>query len=108
METVSPQQALEMVKAGAAYGIDVREREEWDLGHYEMFALNSLSTFDVASLPTDKPIIFICRSGGRSQKACNAVEPTGLKVINMEGGMLAWQAAELPMSAKDGAPKIVQ
>jgi len=106
METVTPAQALEMVQSGAAYGIDVREVDEWDVGHSELFTLNALSTFDSDALPTDKPIIFICRSGNRSGKACDAVEPTGLKVMNMEGGMLAWQEAGLPMSAANGTPKV--
>ena len=106
METVTPQQALEMVQSGAAYGIDVREIDEWDLGHSDLFTLNPLSTFDSDILPTDKPIIFICRSGKRSGKACDAVEPSGRKVLNMEGGMLAWQTAGLPMSAKNGTPQI--
>jgi rhodanese-related sulfurtransferase len=106
METVTPAQALEMVQGGEAYGIDVREIDEWDAGHFEMFTLNALSTFDVDALPKDKPIIFICRSGKRSAKACDAVEPTVLKVFNMEGGMLAWQAAGLPMTAKNGTPQV--
>jgi rhodanese-related sulfurtransferase len=106
METVTPQQALEMVQSGAAYGIDVREIDEWDLGHSDLFTLNPLSTFDSDILPTDKPIIFICRSGIRSGKACDAVEPSGRKVLNMEGGMLAWQEAGLPMSAVNGEPII--
>ncbi len=106
METVTPQQALEMVQNGAAYGIDVREIDEWDSGHFEMFTLNPLSTFDAAGLPTDKPIIFICRSGKRSEQACISVEPSGRTVFNMEGGMLAWQEAALPMSAAVGTPRI--
>jgi rhodanese-related sulfurtransferase len=106
METVTTQQALEMVQSGEAYGIDVREIEEWDSGYFDMFTLNPLSTFDGDTLPTDKPIIFICRSGKRSGQACDAVEPSGRKVFNMEGGMLAWQTAGLPMSAKHGTPQI--
>jgi rhodanese-related sulfurtransferase len=106
METVTPQQTLDMVKAGLAYGIDVREIDEWELGHFDLFTLNPLSTFDSSTLPSDKPIIFICRSGNRSGKACSAVEPSGLTVMNMEGGMLAWQDAGLPMSAATGAPKV--
>lgn len=106
METVTPQEALEMVKAGLVYGIDVREIDEWNSGHFELFRLSPLSEFEEAVLPTDKPIIFICRSGNRSGKACNAVEPTGLKVMNMAGGMLAWQEAGLPMSAVNGTPLI--
>jgi rhodanese-related sulfurtransferase len=106
METVTPQQALEMVQSGVAYGIDVREIEEWDLGHFELFTLNPLSNFDSDVLPRDKPIIFVCRSGKRSSQACYSVEARGLKAMNMEGGMLAWQASGLPMSAKNGTPQI--
>lgn len=95
-----------MVQSGTAHGIDVREIDEWDAGHFELFTLNPLSTFDAGVLPTDKPIVFICRSGARSAKACAAVAPRGLKVFNMEGGMLAWQAAGLPMTAKHGTPQI--
>ena len=40
METVTPQQALEMVQSGAAYSIDVREIEDWDSGHFDLFTLN--------------------------------------------------------------------
>ena len=106
METVTPQEALQMFNAGLAYGIDVREIDEWNSGHFELFTLSPLSEFESAVLPTDKPIIFICRSGNRSGKACDAVEPTGLKVMNMTGGMLAWQEAGLPMSAVNGTPLI--
>jgi rhodanese-related sulfurtransferase len=40
METVTPQQALELVQSGAAYGIDVREIDELDSGHFNLFTLN--------------------------------------------------------------------
>lgn len=106
METVTPQEALEMVSSGLAYGVDVREIDEWNSGHFELFTLTPMSELDSAALPSDKPIIFICRSGNRSGKACDAVEPTGLKVMNMVGGMLAWQEAGLPMSATNGTPII--
>jgi rhodanese-related sulfurtransferase len=106
MDTVTPQETLEMVKTGLAYGIDVREIDEWNAGHFELFTLTPLSELDGAVLPSDKPIIFICRSGNRSGKACDSVAPTGLKVKNMEGGMLAWQAAGLPMTATNGTPLI--
>lgn len=106
MGSVSPQQTLELVNSGAAYGIDVREQHEWDAGHFDKFVLNPLSSFDLAAVPTDKPVIFVCRSGNRSGQVCNALAPTGAVVMNMEGGMLAWQAAGLPMSAASGAPLI--
>ncbi len=106
MEIVTPQEALAMVTSGQAYGIDVREQEEWDDGHYDQFTLHPLSAFDAKAIPTDKPVIFICRSGKRSAQACASVEPAGIVAINMDGGMLAWQEARLPMSAVNGAPLI--
>ncbi len=106
MKLVTPQQALDLVTSGAAYGIDVREQHEWDAGHFDQFKLNPLSEFDLSAVPTDKPIIFICRSGNRSGQVCNALAQSGLEIMNLDGGMLAWQAAGLPMSATSGNPLI--
>jgi rhodanese-related sulfurtransferase len=106
MEIVTPQEALSMVTSGQAYGIDVREQEEWNGGHYDQFTLHPLSIFNPEAIPTDKPVIFICRSGKRSAQACATVAPAGIHAINMDGGMLAWQEAGLPMSAVNGAPLI--
>ncbi len=106
MKLVTPQQALDLVTSGAAYGIDVREQYEWDAGHFDQFKLNPMSEFDLSAVPTDKPIIFICRSGNRSGQVCNALAQSGLEIMNLDGGMLAWQAAGLPMSAASGNPLI--
>lgn len=106
MEFVTVQQAFDLVSSGQAYGIDVREQHEWDAGHFEQFTLKPLSQFDLSQVPTDKPVIFVCRSGNRSGQVCDALAVTGASVMNMEGGMLAWQSAGLPMSAKSGTPSI--
>lgn len=40
---------------------------------------------------SDKEYVFICRSGWRSQKACEMAYERGIsKAHNMTGGMLAW------------------
>jgi len=36
--------------------------------------------------------IMVCRSGGRSTKACEILSSKGFKVQNMVGGMIAWEA----------------
>lgn len=38
--------------------------------------------------------VFICRSGGRSGKACELARTWGLTSYNMVGGMIAWQEME--------------
>ena len=40
----------------------------------------------------DETVYIYCRSGNRSGQACLMLEPCGFKnVINVKGGMLAWQ-----------------
>ncbi|MBM7680619.1 rhodanese-related sulfurtransferase [Pullulanibacillus pueri] len=36
--------------------------------------------------------IIVCRSGGRSTKACQLLIEKGYKVQNLVGGMIAWEA----------------
>lgn len=44
------------------------------------------------SLPDDRPLVFVCRSGRRSAQACRFALDQGRKnVLNMEGGMINWQ-----------------
>ena len=38
----------------------------------------------------DGPVYVICRSGGRSMKACEYVAAQGLEPVNVAGGTLAW------------------
>ncbi|MFM1905842.1 MAG: hypothetical protein RIT32_638 [Actinomycetota bacterium] len=106
MNLISPTEAFKMLEAGTAYGVDVREKSEWDAGHIDGIELNSLSEFSLESLKTDKPIIFICRSGNRSGQVCDALSPTGMSILNLEGGMKAWHAAGLPMVADSGDPQV--
>jgi hydroxyacylglutathione hydrolase len=41
----------------------------------------------------------MCRSGGRSSIATDILHKMGMKqAINVRGGMLAWQAAKLPVT----------
>jgi rhodanese-related sulfurtransferase len=47
-------------------------------------------------LPTDKPIVCICRSGNRSAAACDLLRSRGYEAINVAGGIRAWKAAGYP------------
>ncbi|EOR23198.1 rhodanese-like protein [Niallia nealsonii AAU1] len=42
-------------------------------------------------LDKSKEYIMVCRSGARSGQASQFLEDHGFKVINMTGGMLAWE-----------------
>jgi molybdopterin/thiamine biosynthesis adenylyltransferase/rhodanese-related sulfurtransferase len=75
--------------------IDVRERWEFDTGHLPEAINIPTSEFPqrLAELPRAGTAVFICRSGGRSLRACAMALQAGVaKPVNLEGGMLAWAA----------------
>ncbi len=93
---------------GEALLIDVREPEEWAHGHAEAAELLPLGAVDPTTVPTDRPLLVVCRSGGRSGRAVEVLRAQGLDATNVTGGMTAWQQAGLPM-VNDGtdAPRVV-
>ncbi|WP_019155556.1 rhodanese-like domain-containing protein [Robertmurraya massiliosenegalensis] len=73
--------------------IDVREVDEVAAGRIPG-AVNiplGLIEFRMNELDKSKEYVMVCRSGGRSGRASQFLEGQGFKVINMEGGMLAWE-----------------
>jgi rhodanese-related sulfurtransferase len=79
--------------------VDVRERDELvELRPAEAVLLPmSELPARLDELPTDRTLMFICRSGARSGRVASWLRQQGYAdVANVEGGMLAWHAARLP------------
>jgi sulfur dioxygenase len=77
--------------------VDVREPDEFTgpLGHIQGAILIPLGQLAArtAEVPKDKPVVTVCRSGGRSAQATNILAKAGFdKVANLAGGMLRWRA----------------
>jgi glyoxylase-like metal-dependent hydrolase (beta-lactamase superfamily II) len=91
--------ALEAPPADAML-VDVREPAEYARGHVP--GALSLPQADLASrleeLPRDRPLLLICRTGSRSQRAAQYLLQMGFAhVANIAGGTLAWRAAGKPL-----------
>ncbi|MEI4831250.1 rhodanese-like domain-containing protein [Bacillus sp. FJAT-53711] len=73
--------------------IDVREVEEVVEGKIPgvLHIPLGLLEFRMHELDKNKEYVIICRSGGRSSRAVQFLESQGFQVINMNGGMLAWE-----------------
>ena len=85
---------------GEARLVDVREPSEFNgpLGHVPGAELVPLATIATAARdwPHDDEIVVVCRSGGRSAQAARQLVALGFKrVINVRGGMLAYNSASL-------------
>lgn len=86
----------------AARLVDVREAAELlgPLGHIqgaELFPLGDLPR-EAAGWDRSRPLVLVCRSGGRSGKAAQALGAMGFtKLASMRGGMTRWNELGLPV-----------
>ncbi|MED4783700.1 rhodanese-like domain-containing protein [Brevibacillus choshinensis] len=73
--------------------IDVRNPDEYEDGHIPGSKLIPLPELParIHEIDQNREVIFICRSGNRSGKACEYLNQLGYSNLNnMVGGMLAW------------------
>jgi thioredoxin len=80
--------------------VDVRTPEEFASGHLiqaqNVNWMNPDFVANSAKYDKSKPIFVYCKSGGRSHKAAEKLAELGFtNVIEMEGGILKWEAAGL-------------
>lgn len=73
--------------------LDVREANEWDIGHLPdatRISVNELAQ-RLHELDPERETVVYCRSGGRSARAMEMLQLAGFrKVKNMVGGILRW------------------
>jgi rhodanese-related sulfurtransferase len=78
--------------------LDVREPEEYRLGHIpgaNLVPLDDL-TFRLDEIPSDRVVVCVCATGQRSLLAARLLAARGYTASSLSGGMLAWQMAGLP------------
>ena len=92
-DVISHEECAAAVKARSCDVIDVREPGEFTGGHVPGAVNRPLSGFDPQQLPSGKPVILICRSGGRSAQALSKARAAGRDDLrHYAGGTMGWQA----------------
>ena len=87
--------------------VDVRGKDEFDgpMGHIpgaKLIPLDRLAE-GAKTLAKDKPIVTVCRAGGRSAQATVILKREGFTdLANMAGGMLLWRAQRLEVVGGEG------
>ena len=83
--------------------IDVREAHEYVEGHAPGARLIPLGEVParLAEFPTEGEVLIICKSGGRSMRACEFVADHGVRAVNIGGGTMAWIQAEFEVVTGD-------
>jgi len=95
----TPEQVAELLAGSTIQLIDVRETHERKAGRIEQSTHIELAELSarVNEIDRDRPVVFYCRSGGRSGMATEAFLAAGFDAHNMAGGLLAWHGRGLPM-----------
>ncbi|MEN3280804.1 MAG: sulfur-carrier protein adenylyltransferase/sulfurtransferase, partial [Solirubrobacteraceae bacterium] len=101
IDEVDPSEVRELAGEGVAL-IDVRETEEWDVGHLpgaKHVPRGYLeSRIDAAVPDRSQRVILYCASGNRSALAANTLEDLGFEhVESMTGGITLWKDRGYPV-----------
>jgi rhodanese-related sulfurtransferase len=102
---LAPQRAAEMLAAGEARMVDIRQPSEWEEGRIpgaDLIPLEQLPA-RAAEIDDERPIIFMCRSGNRSAMATEAFVASGRSAFNLAGGIEAWVESGLEIEPTEGA-----
>lgn len=94
MKQITAKDVEELLQEGKQLNIvDVREADEVAAGKIPgaIHIPLGLLEFRMHELDKSKEYILVCRSGGRSGRACQFLDSYGFNIINMAGGMLAWE-----------------
>lgn len=93
IEEVSIDEAIGLVESRKVQVLDVRRATEFAGGHLPR-AINIAHTRVAARLdevPRNCKLLVNCRSGARSARATAFLQREGFEVINLKGGMTAWE-----------------
>jgi rhodanese-related sulfurtransferase len=96
-------EAVQMMNRQEPLILDVREADEFKTGHIQGATHIPVGDLDgrISELETEKdqPLLIYCRAGQRSAQAAAVLKRHGFsQVYKLDGGMMAWQAAHLPVS----------
>lgn len=99
----SPQEVVMRMNRGKNVVVDVRTPEEFATGHLRDAKNIPLADFATRIGELDKSkgksIVVVCQSGARADKAARLLQAAGFDdVVALEGGLAAWQAANLPLA----------
>jgi len=107
VELLEPKQAQALVATGNVQVLDVRTPEEYAEKHLADAKLIDFYAADFAdrigALNRDTTYVVYCRSGHRSGQATALMAAKGFTAVNdVDGGIVAWEAAGLPLIRAPG------
>jgi rhodanese-related sulfurtransferase len=102
---IDPEQLAEwMSRDPSLQVVDVREGYEREAGH--IAGSRHIPLVEVASraqeIERERPVVFYCRVGARSDMAAQAFRASGFQALSMRGGLVRWASESRPLSPEGG------
>jgi rhodanese-related sulfurtransferase len=102
-KAISPAQLTQLINRENALVIDVSPLNDYEKGHVVGSKHVAMTQFDPESKLLAKvkelPLAVVCRNGMQSTQAAKRLVKAGFKQVHLlEGGIGAWQGAELPLA----------
>ena len=98
---VDPAGATHLINREDALVVDVRDPGEYGAGHIlgaKNVPVDRIGEKADLGKRMDRPLIVYCDTGSRASKAAGALRQQGFtRVVNLSGGLGAWQSAGLPI-----------
>jgi rhodanese-related sulfurtransferase len=102
---VDPQQVASwLAEDSDVQVVDVREGYEREAGHIagtRHIELVNL-TAQAGTLERERPVVFYCRVGSRSEMAAQAFRASDFEAYSMLGGLVRWAQEDRPLEPTDG------
>ncbi|WP_439426517.1 rhodanese-like domain-containing protein [Stenotrophomonas sp. T8] len=99
---IKPAELTQLINAGGTVVVDLSASGDFEKGHIAGSRNAQASAFGpenkLVANAKQSPVVLVCRSGNASETGAKALKKAGFeKVYVLDGGIPAWQQAELPL-----------
>ncbi len=101
-KSLKPGELVQLVNGGDAVVVDLSSSSDFEKGHIAGSRNVQPSQFGpdhkLVASAKQRPVVLVCRNGNASETAAKALKKAGFEQVSvLEGGIPAWQQAELPL-----------
>jgi rhodanese-related sulfurtransferase len=100
--SIKPAELTQLINAGGAVVIDLSAGTDFEKGHIAGSRNVQPAQFGpehkLVANARQSPVVLVCRTGTASETAAKALKKAGFEQVHvLDGGLPAWQQAELPL-----------
>ncbi|MEN5425828.1 rhodanese-like domain-containing protein [Stenotrophomonas pennii] len=101
-KSLKPAELVQLMNAGDAVVVDLSASSDFEKGHIAGSKNAQASQFGpehkLVAAARQRPVVLVCRAGTASEVAAKTLKKAGFEQVSvLDGGLPAWQQAELPL-----------